>query len=117
MKHVAYGLDVLFSFHFFKILRKANKFQWDEECDKAFQELKDYLSTLPVLAKPIVGETLWVYLSANENVVGSVLVRQEGKEQQPIYFSGHLLKGAECRYTTLEKLAYALVLTARRSHP
>ena len=53
------------SFHFFKILRKTNKFQWNEECDKAFQELKDYLSTLPVLAKPIVGETLWVYLSAN----------------------------------------------------
>ena len=79
--------------------------------------MKDYLSTLPVLAKPIVGETLWVYLLANENAVGLVLVRQEGKEQQPVYFSSHLLKGAECRYTTLEKLAYALVLTARRLRP
>ena len=68
------------SLPFFKILRKATKFQWDEECNKAFQELKDYLSTLPVLAKPVVGETLWVYLSTNEYAVGSVLVRQEGKE-------------------------------------
>ncbi|XP_042460696.1 uncharacterized protein LOC122044241 [Zingiber officinale] len=41
------------SLPFFKILRRATKFQWDEECDRAFEELKAYLNSLPVLAKPI----------------------------------------------------------------
>ncbi|XP_042460586.1 uncharacterized protein LOC122044113 [Zingiber officinale] len=64
------------SLPFFKILRRATKFQWDEGCDRAFEELKQYLSSLPILAKPIVGEPLWIYLSSTEYVIGSTLVRK-----------------------------------------
>ncbi|XP_042446637.1 uncharacterized protein LOC122031607 [Zingiber officinale] len=105
------------SLQFFKILRRATKFHWDEGCDRAFEELKQYLSSLPILAKPIVGEPLWIYLSSTEYAVGSTLIRQEEGIQQPVYFLSHILKDAELRYTGLEKLAYALVLAARRLRP
>ncbi|XP_042385760.1 uncharacterized protein LOC121977237 [Zingiber officinale] len=105
------------SLSFFKILRRATKFQWDDGCDQAFEELKQYLSSLPILAKPIVGESLWIYLSSTEYAIGSALVRQEGGIQQPVYFLSHILKDVESRYTGLEKLAYALVLAARRLRP
>ena len=104
------------SLPFFKILRKATKLQWDEECDQAFGELKTYLNSLPVLAKPIGGESLYIYLSSTEHAVGSALVRASG-EEQPVYFLSHILKDVESRYTGLEKLAFALVLAARRLRP
>ncbi|GAA0186071.1 hypothetical protein LIER_33359 [Lithospermum erythrorhizon] len=39
---------------FFKNLRRAssNKFYWDEECDKAFEEFKEYLSSPKLLSQP-----------------------------------------------------------------
>ncbi|XP_042400865.1 uncharacterized protein LOC121990876 [Zingiber officinale] len=93
---------------FFKVLRKASKFQWDEECTRAFEELKKYLETLPSLFKPVVGEPLWVYLSATPEAVGVVLVKEHDNVQRPVYFFSHLLKGDVSRYTAVEKLVYGL---------
>ncbi|XP_074556284.1 uncharacterized protein LOC141812149 [Curcuma longa] len=62
-------------------------------------------------------EPLWIYLSASDEALGSVLVKHEGQTQLPIYFASHLLKDAETRYTSLEKLALALTLMARRLRP
>ncbi|XP_073119986.1 uncharacterized protein [Henckelia pumila] len=105
------------SLPFFKVLRKAKKFEWDDECGKAFEDLKIYLAELPVLAKAISGEPLYIYLSALEEAVSSVLIRQEGETQDPIYFFSHALKGAELRYSEVEKLVLALVMTARKLRP
>ncbi|XP_042467459.1 uncharacterized protein LOC122050634 [Zingiber officinale] len=79
--------------------------------------MKKYLETLPSLFKPVVGEPLWVYLSATPEAVGAVLVKEHDNVQRPVYFFRHLLKGAKSRYTTLEKLVYGLVLMARRLRP
>ncbi|KAL0434404.1 UNVERIFIED_CONTAM: Polyprotein P3 [Sesamum latifolium] len=59
---------------FFKTLRKVDGFSWNEECQKAFESLKQYLSKPPVLTKPQMGEKLYVYLSASEEAVSAVLV-------------------------------------------
>ncbi|XP_073119533.1 uncharacterized protein [Henckelia pumila] len=85
------------SLPFFKVLRKAKKFEWDAECGKAFEDLKNYLAELIVLAKAVPGEPLYIYLSALEGAVSSVLIRQEGAAQHHIYFFLHALKGAELR--------------------
>ncbi|XP_042432601.1 uncharacterized protein LOC122019170 [Zingiber officinale] len=61
------------SMPFFKILRRTTKFQWDKECDRAFESLKVYINSLPVLAKPTIGEPLRIYLSSTEHAVGSAL--------------------------------------------
>ncbi|XP_074556255.1 uncharacterized protein LOC141812107 [Curcuma longa] len=102
---------------FFKILRKAQWFEWNAECNKSFEELKAYLTQLPRLAKPLPSEPLWMYLSTTDSAVSLVLVKNEGQSQHPIYFYSHLLKDAETRYISLEKLAWILVLSARRLRP
>ncbi|XP_073137842.1 uncharacterized protein [Henckelia pumila] len=83
------------SLPFFRVLRRAKKFEWDVECGKAFEDLKNYLAELSVLSKAVPGEPLYIYLS-------------EGIVQYPIYFFSHALKGAELRYSEVEKLALAL---------
>ncbi|KAL2251408.1 UNVERIFIED_CONTAM: Retrovirus-related Pol polyprotein from transposon opus [Sesamum indicum] len=105
------------SLPFFKVLRKSKNFEWSGECDKALQELKEYLTKPPLLANPKEGETLFLYLPVSENAVSSVLVRDEGGSQNPIYYVSKMLEGTESRYSEMEKLALTLVVIARKLRP
>ena len=62
---------------FFKILRKA--FEWTDQCQKAFQDLKVYLTTTSLLSPSIPGEELYLYLAISPHAVSSALIREEGK--------------------------------------
>ena len=46
---------------FFRILRKS--FEWMDECQKAFEDLKKYLSSLPLLSPSKLGEELYLYIA------------------------------------------------------
>ena len=97
---------------FFKILKKA--FEWTEECQKAFQDLKAYLTATPLLSPSIPGEELYLYLAVSPHVVSSMLIREEGKIQKPIYYTSRALRGVEWRYPMMEKLAFALVTASSK---
>ncbi|XP_019096313.1 PREDICTED: uncharacterized protein LOC104767301 [Camelina sativa] len=102
---------------FYQLLRSNKKFEWDEKCESAFQELKHYLATPPVLAKPDQGETLYLYIAVSGSAVSGVLIKEDRGEQHPIFYVSKSLDGAELRYPTLEKLAYAVVISARNLRP
>ncbi|CAA0832670.1 Unknown protein, partial [Striga hermonthica] len=101
----------------FKTLKKSAKFQWTEEAQKAFEELRGVLANLPLLAKPVQGEELVLYISIGERAVSSVLLREEGTAQLPIYYVSRVMQGAETRYSEIEKCALAVVVTARKLRP
>ncbi|KAL0412586.1 UNVERIFIED_CONTAM: hypothetical protein Sradi_1460300 [Sesamum radiatum] len=101
----------------FKILKKADAFSWNEQCQAAFENLKKYLTSPPLLTKPKPGETLFLYLAISEGAVSAVLVRGEAREHQPIYYVSKTLQGPEERYPQIEKLALALVTAARKLRP
>ena len=63
---------------FYQLLKKWKGFQWDEECDTAFRDLKDYLMQAPVLTTPEPGEDLFMYLSVSEHAVSVVLLKDQG---------------------------------------
>jgi hypothetical protein len=67
---------------FFKLLNKADKFVWDDEGQKAFEALKESLTTPPVMTPPIPKETLLLYIFATTNVVSTVLVAKREEEGQ-----------------------------------
>jgi hypothetical protein len=71
---------------FFKLLKKADKFVWDEEAQKAFVVLKGSLTTPPIMTPPIPGETLLLSISATTNVVSIVLIaeREAKKQAYPV---------------------------------
>ena len=62
---------------FFKVLKKA--FEWMDECQKAFQDLKTCLTIAPLLSPSILGEELYLYLAVSPHAVSSALIREEGK--------------------------------------
>ena len=102
---------------FFKALSRTKDFVWDVECQEAFNELKKCLASPPVLTKPKMGEPLYLYLAVAEEAVSSVLVREENKRQRPVYYTSKRLSGAEAWYSPMEKLAFALVVSARKLRP
>ncbi|XP_075656371.1 uncharacterized protein LOC142626433 [Castanea sativa] len=100
---------------FFRTLKKS--FEWTDECQKAFENLKTYLSAPPLLRPSVPGEELFLYLTVSTEAVSATLIREEGKVQKPVYFISRALRGAEERYPPMEKLAFALVTAARKLKP
>ncbi|XP_018463421.1 uncharacterized protein LOC108834587 [Raphanus sativus] len=93
---------------FYDVLRGNKKFEWSDECEDAFKQLKHYLATPPVLAKPVEGEPLFLYIAVSATAVSGVLIREERGDQKPIFYISK---------TLLEKLAYAVVTSARKLRP
>ncbi|CAA7037718.1 unnamed protein product [Microthlaspi erraticum] len=91
--------------------------EWDEKCEDAFRQLKEYLTTPPILAKLEEGETLLLYIAISSTAVSGVLVREDQGEQRPVFYVSKTLNDAGTRYPTLEKLALAVVILARKLRP
>jgi hypothetical protein len=100
---------------FLKILRKA--FEWSEECKKAFEQLKEYLTSPPLLSQTILGESFYLYIAISLMVVSAALIREEGGVQKPVYFISQVLRGAEERYMKMEKLVFILTIASRKLQP
>ena len=95
---------------FFRTLRKS--FEWTDECQTTFNDLKMYLSSPPLLSPFVQGKELYLYLAVSQAAVSATLVREEDGTQKPVYFISRALHGAEERYLQMEKLAFALVIAA-----
>ncbi|GFY92627.1 arginase [Actinidia rufa] len=74
----------------------------------------DNISGLCLYSVPTTGEDLYIYLSISPTAVSVVLIREEDQVQRPIYYVSKVLIGAEARYPKIEKLAYALMIAARK---
>ena len=57
------------------LLRKSQKFIWNEKCEASFQELKKRLTTAPVLTLPKEGEDYVIYSDASKLGLGCVLMQ------------------------------------------
>ncbi|KAK0599856.1 hypothetical protein LWI29_009234 [Acer saccharum] len=99
---------------FFRVIKKGKWLEWSKECETAFQKLKEYLGRAPILSKPVAGETLYLYLSVTEVTTSSVLIRLEEGVQRPVYYTSKALLPVETRYSPTEKIALALITTARK---
>ena len=66
----------------FKVLKKV--FEWMDECQKAFQDLKTYLVMAPLLSPSVMGEELYLYLAVTPHTVSLALIREEGRVQKPV---------------------------------
>ena len=100
---------------FTHILRLKNKaeFTWGAKQQEAFEKIKIYLSSPPVLKAPRRGVPFRLYVATEDKVIGAVLTQEtEGKEYIITYLSRRLID-AETRYTFIEKLCLSLYTKLR----
>ena len=61
-------------------MKKSDKFEWNDEAEAAFEELKALLSTQPVLTAPVSKEPLLLYIAATGQVVSTMLTIEQEEE-------------------------------------
>jgi hypothetical protein len=96
-------------------LKKA--FEWTATEETAFNQLKEYLTSPPLLSRTRDEEDLFIYLAVSPHAISAVLLREEQGMQLPVYYISRALRGAELRYPKAEKIAFAMVVAARRLRP
>jgi hypothetical protein len=100
---------------FSKLMKKGAPFVWDEECQNCFDSIKRYLLNPPVLAAPVKGHPLILYIAIRPSSIGALLAQHndEGKEVACYYLSCTMV-GAERNYSPIEKLCLALIFALKK---
>jgi hypothetical protein len=93
---------------------KTNKeFGWGAEQQRAFEEIKEYLSKPPVLVPPQQDRPFYMYLSVGDTSIASVVIQvHDGKEKVVFYLSRRMLD-METRYPDIDNYAFVCSLHAR----
>ena len=93
----------------YKVIKKGGEFQWTDDCEASFQELKQRLVKAPVLATPITGGGFVIYSDASQKGLGCVLM-QNGKV---IAYASRQLKPYEINYPTHDLELAAVVFALK----
>ena len=91
------------------LTRKGKRFEWTEDCEKSFQELKMRLTSAPILTIPEGDEGFVVYSDASKIGLGAVLM-QNGKV---IAYASRQLKDYEKNYPTHDLELAAVVFALK----
>jgi len=100
---------------FSRLMKKGTLFEWDQACSNAFESIKSYLTKPPVLAAPVPGKPLILYISAQERSVGALLAQENGKgKENSLYYLSRMMTPNELKYSPIEKLCLALVFSIQK---
>jgi hypothetical protein len=101
-------------------MKKSDHLTWTTEVQEALDSLKNLLKSPPILTAPNPEEPMLLYISATTQVVSAALVveREEPgmsqKVQRPVYFVSEVLSDSMTRYSQMQKLAYAILMSKRK---
>ncbi|GJZ90018.1 reverse transcriptase domain-containing protein [Tanacetum coccineum] len=92
-----------------KLLEKDRTFEFNNECTKAFEILKEKLTCTPIIISPNWNLPFELMCDASDFGVGAVLGQNDGKHFYLIYFSSKTLNAAQQNYTVTKKELMAIV--------
>ncbi|WJZ91147.1 hypothetical protein VitviT2T_010247 [Vitis vinifera] len=97
-----------------ELLGKDDKFVWDERCQKSFEQLKQFLTTTPIVRAPNWQLPFEVMCDASDFAIGAVLGQREDGKPYVIYYASKTLNEAQMNYTTTEKELLAVVFALEK---
>ncbi|WJZ82840.1 hypothetical protein VitviT2T_002565 [Vitis vinifera] len=86
-----------------ELLAKDAKFIWDERCQKSFDQLKQFLTTAPIVRAPNWKLPFEVMCDDSDFAIGVVLGQREDGKPYVIYYASKTLNEAQRNYTTTKK--------------
>lgn len=92
-----------------KLLRKETEFKWTNECETAFNTLKEKLVTAPILKYPDFTKEFILAVDASDYSIGYVLSQMHEGKEHPICFGGRGLRDVERKWHITDKEGLALV--------
>lgn len=89
---------------------KKEKFEWTEECDKSFHEIKRALANTSSLSHfDLNAVVILTCDSADEGVVAVLSIKDNCNVIKPVAFASKKLNDSQVKYPILEKEAYAII--------
>ena len=91
------------------LLSKKKNFDWTEECQQSFEEIKRVISQEAMLAFPDFSKTFHIYTDASDYQLGGVIMQDD----KPLAFYTRKLNDAQKRYATGEQELLGIVETLK----
>lgn len=91
-----------------ELLKKDVKFKWTENCEKAFNDLRCFLTSEPLLVRPKYDDVFVITTDASNHAIGAILSNEKTVDR-PIAFASRALIDTEKRYHIIEKELLAIV--------
>jgi hypothetical protein len=98
-------------------MKKSKHFAWTLEDQEALDSLKNILKSPPILTALTPEEPMLLYITATTQVVSAVLVVEREKldmlqkVQRPVYFVSEVLSDSKTRYSQMQELVDAVLMT------
>ena len=96
-----------------KLTEKKIPFHWTNECQQAFDILKNKLTTAPVLVYPEISKQFILDTDASDRGIGAVLSQMHDGQERVIAYGSRALSKAERNYSTTRKELLAVVYFTR----
>ncbi|CAK9834602.1 Retrovirus-related Pol polyprotein from transposon 17.6, partial [Anthophora retusa] len=100
-----------------KLLGKGIRFNWTQEQQKSFEQLRNELCTQPILQYPDFNRPFIITTDASDFAVGAVLSQGEIGRDLPIAYASRSLNKAERNYSATEKECLAMVYAVQYFRP
>jgi hypothetical protein len=98
-----------------KLLRKDNKFQWNEECEHKLDTLKEKMVIAPILVFFDWEKTFHVHVDASTIKLGAILAQPgSGELDHLIAFASRKQSESEQNYNTTEREGLAMVYAIQK---
>ncbi|CAN6677225.1 unnamed protein product [Malus baccata var. baccata] len=86
-----------------RLLQKDVTFNFDDECEKVFNHLKEKLTSAPIIVSPDWSLPFELMCDASDYALGVVLGQMRDKKPHVIYYASRTLNDAQLNYSTTEK--------------
>ena len=86
-----------------RLLEKDTKFNFDDSCKAAFEEIKIKLVQAPIMAAPEWNQGFEIMCDASDFAMGAVLGQRKEKIFRTIYYASRTFNEAQENYSTTEK--------------
>ncbi|CAM9000347.1 unnamed protein product [Rhodiola kirilowii] len=96
------------------LLQKDIPFEFTDQCRAAFDELKQALTSTPIIRAPDWAQPFEIMCDASDYVVGAVLGQKGDKKPVVIYYASRTLDVAQKNYSTTEKELLAVVFSLEK---
>jgi O-acetyl-ADP-ribose deacetylase (regulator of RNase III) len=96
------------------LLKKEARFEWSDMCQNSFEQLKEILTTEPLLQHPDFTQPFLITTDASNSAIGAVLSQGRVGSDLPISYISRTLNQAEVNYNTTEKELLAIVWAVKQ---
>ena len=90
------------------LTKKYAHLKWTDVHQRAFDFIKDSLTTVPLLVYSDPNASYTLYTDASDTCIGTCLTQLSDNEEKPIYYLSHKLSRSQCKWSTVEKEAFAI---------